>query len=217
MADGKFSKGEAIKFGWEVMKNNLLFFVAILLITWIAQSIFSVPGSIAWSGHFVFYPIFSIISFVIGIFVAMAYIRICLGFCDGKEADFSDLWTSYPLFFSYLIGSILYGLIVLVGFILLIIPGIIWAIKYSMFGYLIIDRDMPPVAALKKSGEITKGAKWNLFLLGLLFLGIVILGALVCVVGLFAAIPTVMVAHAFVYRKLVTSVREEMPAELSKD
>jgi uncharacterized membrane protein len=92
------------------------------------------------------------------------------------------------------------------------VPGIIWAIKCPMFGYLIIDRDMPPVAALKKSVEITKGAKWDIFLLGLLFLGIIILGVLACVVGLFAAIPTVMVAHAFVYRKLASSAPQEMPA-----
>jgi uncharacterized membrane protein len=209
MAESKFSMSEAIKFGWEVMKNNLLFFVAVLIITWIAQGIFSVPNSFGWPGHLVFYPFFSLISLVIGVFVGMAYIRISLGFCDGKEADFSDLWAGYPLFFNYLIGSILYGLIVLGGLILLIVPGIIWAIKYSMFGYLIIDREMPPVAALKKSGQITKGAKWDLFLLGFLFLGIVILGALVCLVGLFAAIPTVMVAHAFVYRKLAASAPQE--------
>jgi uncharacterized membrane protein len=216
MAESKFSMGEAVRFGWEVMKNNLLFFVAVLIITWIVQGIFSVPSSIGWPGHFVFYPFFSIISMIIGVFVGMAYIKIALGFCDGKEADFSDLWTGYPLFFKYLIGSILYGLIVLGGLILLIVPGIIWAIKYSMFGYLIIDREMPPVEALKKSGQITKGSKGNLFLLGLLFLGIVILGALACVVGLFAAIPTVFVAHAFVYRKLVTSALMEEPAMLNQ-
>ncbi len=205
----KFSRGDAIHFGWEVTKDNLLFFVLILLITWAVQAIFQAPN-MARVGHYIIYPFFGLIGLVISIFIGMAYIRISLRFVSGQKADFSDLWASYPLFFKYLVGSILYGLIVLGGLILLIIPGIIWAIKYQFFGYLIIDKEMAPVAAIKRSGEITKDSKVNLFVLWLAFLGITILGALACVVGLFAAIPTVMVAHAWVYRKLDSQVADEM-------
>lgn len=204
----RFDRGEAVRFGWEVMKNNLLFFVVVLLIAWALEAIFSIPH-MGWHAFFFISPFFALINLVISIFIAMAYIRISLRFVDGEKADFPDLWASYPLFFNYLVGAILYGLIILAGLILLIIPGIIWGIKYQFFGYLIIDKEMPPVAALKKSGQITMGSKWSLFVLALLFLGIFILGLLACVVGLFAAIPTIMVAHAYVYRKLLS----QAPAE----
>lgn len=199
----RFYRGEAIRFGWEVLKKNLLFFVLVLLLTWAVEALFSSPNMAAGRSLFVA-PLFSLISFVIGIIVGMAYIRISLRFAGGEKADFSDLWAGYPLFFKYLVGAILYALIVLAGLILLIIPGIIWAIKYQFYGYFVIDQEMPPVAALRKSGQITKGSKWNLFVLGLAFIGIMLLGALACGVGLFAAIPTVMVAHAWVYRKLAS-------------
>jgi len=210
----RFDRGEAVRFGWEVTKNNLAFFVLILLITWAVETIFSIPN-IGFHRFFVVMPFFGLIQFVIGIFVGMAYIRISLRFVSGETAEFSDLWASYPYFLNYLVGQILYGLIVLAGFILLIVPGIIWAIKYQFVGYLILDKEMAPVAALKRSGEMTKGSKGNLFVLGLIFLGITILGAIACLVGLFAAIPTVMVAHAYVYRKLASQARLETMAAAS--
>ncbi len=46
------------------------------------------------------------------------------------------------------------------------------------------------------------GAKWDLFLFGLLLGLINFVGALVFLIGLFATIPTTMVAYAYVYRHL---------------
>lgn len=205
MAIDRFSKKEAIKFGWEAMKNNFVFFLLFLIVAWV------ISGGISWVGNprigpdHLFFPFFfGILGWVVSIFINMAVIKIGLRMsaAAGATFDVSDTWSAYPFFLNYLVGSILYGLIVLGGLILLIVPGIIWAIKYSFYGYLIIDRAMGPVEALKRSGEITKGHKGNLFLLGLLFFGITLLGAIACGVGLFAAVPTIWVAHAYVYRRL---------------
>ncbi len=32
MANDRFSKGEAIKFGWEAMKNNFVFFLLFIIV-----------------------------------------------------------------------------------------------------------------------------------------------------------------------------------------
>ena len=58
---------------------------------------------------------------------------------------------------------ILYGLIVLAGMILLVIPGIIWAVKLQYFSYFIIDKKLAPIEALKESSRITTGIKWDVF------------------------------------------------------
>ncbi|MEA3324508.1 MAG: hypothetical protein U9Q37_05135 [Euryarchaeota archaeon] len=63
-----------------------------------------------------------------------------------------------------MIGLILYGFIVVGGLILLTIPGIIWAIKFQFFDYLIVDKGLGPIDALEKSSEITRGVKWDLFI-----------------------------------------------------
>ena len=53
-------------------------------------------------------------------------------------------------------------LIVLAGFILLIIPGIIWSIKYQYMIYLVIDKNMGIRESMKLSAAMTDGVKWDL-------------------------------------------------------
>lgn len=219
MADSKFSIRDAVNFSWGAMKNNLGFFIPAVLILWVAgfipgglQSLSAYMGTAAaaiWS------LIFGIISLVVGIFINIAQIRIGLKFCDGEVADFPDMVSDYPRFLDFLVGSILYFLIVLGGFILLIIPGIYWAVRYHFFGYLILDQGMSPVDAIKKSGQMTRGSWWQLFVFWLAMFGISILGLLACCVGLLFAIPVVLVSVAYVYRSLLAAapaVPQEPPA-----
>ena len=88
--------------------------------------------------------------------------------------------------------------------ILLIIPGIIWGIKFQFFSCFIVDKGVGPIEALKRSSVITKDAKWDLFLFNLLLILINLLGAICLLIGLFVTIPTTMVDWAFVYRRLFT-------------
>ena len=133
----------------------------------------------------------------------MGLVKVALRFCDQEKGRFSDLLSQRRLFFKYLFALILYGLIVFGGTLLLIVPGIIWGIKFWFFDYFVIDKKMGPIEALKKSYAVTTGVKWNLFVFFLALTGINLLGALCLLIGLFATIPTTMVAWAFVYRKLL--------------
>jgi len=205
----RFTIGEALSVGWDTMKNNLVFFILALLIAWVVNGIPSGLQGLCYScnsgGLAILGTILAIISFVVGVFVYMAFTRIGLRFTAGETADYADLYLSYPLFWKFLGGYILYGLIVLGGLILLIVPGIYWGIKYHFFAYFIIDEGVGPTEALRKSGEITYGVKWELLLLALAFLGINLLGILACFIGLFVTIPITIVATAYVYRKLLAT------------
>jgi uncharacterized membrane protein len=209
MADSKFSIGDAVNFSWDAMKNNLGFFLPAVLIIWFAGAIPSFFQSLSvymgtalaaiWS------LFFGLVGFVVGIFINMAQIRIGVKFCDGEVADFPDMVSDYQRFLDFLVGSILYFLIVLGGLILLIIPGIYWAVRYHFFGYLILDQGMSPVDAIKKSGQITRGSWWHLFVFALAMFGISLLGILACCVGLLFAIPVIIVSTAYVYRSLLAA------------
>ena len=147
----------------------------------------------------------------------MGLIKIALRFCDNQKAKLADLFSCLPLFFKYLFGLILYRLIVLGGMILLIIPGIIWAIKFQFFDYFIVDKKLGPIEALKQSSAITRDAKWDLFFFDLLLGFINFLGAVCLLIGLFASVPTAMVAMAFVYRKLLAQKETSQALELPKE
>lgn len=205
----KFVISEALQFGWDTTKSNIGFFIGLLIVAGLIQYVPDIVAEIIEADAPDLSLIIRIASYVLSMIIGMGIIKICLRFCDGEKGEFSDLFSCYPLFFKYLIGSILYGLIVVVGLILLIIPGIVWAIKFQFFDYLIVDKGLGPIDALEKSSEITRGVKWDLFIFAIL-LGIINLMGFVCLlVGLFVTIPITLVAMAFVYRKLLP----EMPQE----
>lgn len=134
--------------------------------------------------------------------VNIGLIKVALKFYDHQKADLKDLYDHYPLFLKYILGTFLYGIIVALGIIVLIIPGIIFAVKLQFVPYLIIDKGLGPIEALQKSWALTKDNGFNLFLLGLLLVLINILGALALGIGLFWTVPTTWLATVFVYRKL---------------
>jgi len=105
--------------------------------------------------------------------------------------------------------ALIYVFIVFAGLALFIIPGIIWGIKFMFWPYLIIDKGLGPIEALKESSKITYGNKWNLFLFGILLALIQLLGLIALIVGLFATIPTTMMAFVFVYKKLTSTLQED--------
>jgi uncharacterized membrane protein len=139
---------------------------------------------------------------LIGLFLGMVTTRISLDIFDTGKPDLSRIKELLPLVPSYLVGKILYGLIVLVGLILLIVPGIIWAYMFLYVGYLIIDRQLGPIEALKESRVITSGYKMDLFIFSLVVGVINIVGAILLLIGLLVTIPVTLMASAYVYRKL---------------
>lgn len=198
----KFSKGEAIRFGWSKMKVNFWFFVVLLIIVGVVSSLPSMVGNLFRSIPVIAF-LASIAAFVLSIIVQLGLIRVNLEFVDNKKPKYDDLFYYKP-FINYLLASIVYGLIVGIGFLLLIIPGVILALRLQFFTYLLVEKGVGPIESLKKSWEKTKGNTWNLLLFWLLLAGINILGALALGIGLFATVPTTMVATAYVYRKLTS-------------
>ncbi len=209
----KFSISEAVKFGWNTWKANWKFFLGLVLITFVVSYIPSflnsmVKSSFSQNAQMIgtFGLIIGIVFWVINQLINIGVLRISLDLVDGKRPDYKTLYSQTNFLLRFLGGTILYGLIVTLGIVLLIIPGIIFGIKLQFYSYLIIDKGLGPVEALKKSWEMTKGVKMDLFLFGLTLMLVNFLGLLALVVGLFASIPTTMVAAAYVYRKLSPKV-----------
>lgn len=217
MSVKRFSMGEAVNFGWDTMKKNIGFFIGILLTSWIACGVPQFIGGLFQESVPALSIVFQLVSTVIQILVTIGLTKICIQFCDGKVPKFSELFSNMHLFLKVFAASILQALIVLGGLILLIIPGIIFSIKLQFVTYLVVDKGMGPVEAVKRSWLITKGIKWQLFLFGLLLGVINILGMLVLFVGLFVTVPVTMIAYTYVYRKLEgNDALVQMPAQIGE-
>lgn len=90
----------------------------------------------------------------------------------------------------YFLTNLLTGLIVLVGFIFLIIPGIVFMVWYAFAQYIVINQDIRPIDALKQSKLLVSGYFWpvlgRLFGLMLFFITLQMLVSLIPFVGALA-------------------------------
>jgi len=217
MTTKNFSKSEAIRFGWNTMKSNLAFFIGLLIVGGLLLYVPYIIARRVMEANVFLGVVFYIAYYALTIVISMGLVKTALRFCDKEKGRFSDLFSQYRLFFNYLFSLILYGLIVFGGTLLLIVPGIIWGIKFWFFDYFVVDKGLGPIEALERSSAITEGVKWNLFVFFLMLIGINLLGALCLLVGLVATIPTTMVACAFVYRRLLAQTEIAPASETSSE
>lgn len=104
------------------------------------------------------------------IFFAMI-LSINLAWARGEDHGFKDFWTSpdWTKVGKLILSGIIIWICVLFGLILLIIPGIYFALRFSFYAYAIMDKDLGPIDALSYSWKITKGHAWDLFVFNLYF------------------------------------------------
>ncbi len=196
-----FSPGAAFSYGWAAFWKNVgpmlgitvIILVVSAIISFIGQSTGSIIGSI----------IFSIISFVVGLVLAMGLIRASLAVTNGEKPEFAMLANTDRLA-PYAVAAILFGIGFYIGLLVLIIPGIIFALIFMFHGFVVIDSptEISGTDALKASSELTKGHRGELFLLVLILLGINIVGAILCGVGLLFTYGISAITVAAAYKML---------------
>lgn len=95
------------------------------------------------------------------------------------------------------------SIIISIGMLLLVIPGIIAALSVSMTFYIIADDDSIGVLdAIKKSNEMMNDHKWKLFTLYLRFFGLGIVCLLTLGLGFLWLIPYMQVSVAKFYEDI---------------
>ncbi len=153
----------------------------------------------------VFTVIISVVYLVIGGAVELGCARFHLNLIDGRNASFSDLFSQFSRLGSAVVMYILRGLFTLLWTTLLIVPGIIAIYSYAMAPYIMLeDPNCGGYEALKRSKQMMKGHKMDLFLLGLSFIGWHLLCVLTLGIGYLWLTPYINAARASFYRGLTT-------------
>jgi uncharacterized membrane protein len=145
--------------------------------------------------------IVNLLATIFGFILLMGWNRIALDLYDRGTSEFSRIFVTLPLFITYLIAGLLYGAIVTVGLLLLIIPGIVWCIKYSFFDLMIVDTGCGPIEALTKSGELTYGNKWHLLLFAIIAMALMVV-SIPTLIGPFILTYVLFLSRAYIFRKL---------------
>lgn len=126
-----------------------------------------------------------------------------LNLVRGNEVRVEQMFDGFKNYVPSLVMTILITLAVGFGLVLLIIPGIIIGIGFSMSYFILADNpQMDAVTAMKTSWEMMKGYKADYFIFSLLSILLCILGLIVLVVGFFYVVPIIYAASALFYEKI---------------
>jgi uncharacterized membrane protein len=144
----------------------------------------------------------NLVNQVVGIFLNLGLIRVCLNLVSGKAVDVSQLFGEGRKLVRACIASLIFGIVFAIGLLLLIVPGVYIALRYGQFLYAIVDKDLGIKEAFEYSSTLTKDNRMSIFVYWILAVLVVIAGLLVFCVGVFVAFPIVTIASAVVYRWL---------------
>ncbi len=188
-----FGIGESISKGWQLTKQHfgiLLGAMAIMTVFYVALIAFSSELLVSFVLQLIFF------------YLSIGFLKMSIDIVRSKKPTIVTMFNQYPVILKLIAAYILYALIVIAGYILLIVPGIIWTYKYSQVFFFIVDKKMGPIEALKASGVGTKGVKLDLFLWGFVSQLVLLGGLLALGVGLLVALPVISIGQAYIYIKI---------------
>ena len=132
--------------------------------------------------------------------MAIGLATFSLALARDKEANINQLFEGFNKFGLALAAYFLMVLFIILWMLLLIIPGIIAALSYSMTFYIIADEDsIDAMEAIDKSKAMMDGYKWKYFCLGLRFIGWALLCILTFGIGFLWLMPYMQVTNAKFY------------------
>ena len=126
-----------------------------------------------------------------------------LAIANQKDYSYNQIFTGFKYFFKALFLFLLFNILFLIGFIFLIIPGIIIALMFSQIFYIMADDpETGVIDAFKKSASLMKNKKLQLFGLGMRYFGLFILGVFTLGIWWLWLIPQAYVSFAIFYKEL---------------
>ena len=221
-----FSPTSALRFGWETFKKRPRLFASAFVLVGLAQVVTEGLSRVVdapFGGSESDYAFLgALVSVALNTLISMGVTAFGLAAHDNPETvELSALWRPHP-FWKYLGLTLLFSLIIVAVFLLgfalfaalardagfavavplVVVLGAILALMLLFSGFLVIDRGLGPIQALKESHRITRGYKWSLFGLSLLLVLVNVAGLLALVVGIFVSAPVSLLALTHAYRVL---------------
>ena len=180
---------------WPVFKENLLVIVGSFAIYLLIGG--ALGSSDLWGTGMA--ALTSLIGFVIAGPLVVGFYGILLRSLRGEQAQIPNLFDGFSRFGQAFGVYVLMIIAIVVGFIFLIIPGIIIAVGLWPALFLVYDEDLGVTATLQEAWDMTRGHRLQLFLLGIVLMFVAAIGVLALGVGIFftGAFASLVAAAAY--------------------
>jgi len=163
--------------------------------------------------------IIRVINIILSLAMGLAAGPFALGFAGyflkrvrGQEIATKNIFDGFHLFLKSFLVQFFTQLLVALWTLLLIIPGIVKALSYSMAFYIMYDNPgIESLEAIRRSKIMMKGYKWKLFLLYLSFFGWMILASIPLGIGFLWLFPYMNLTIANFYENLKKHQENNQP------
>ena len=149
--------------------------------------------------------VLSLVNLILGGVIQLGYASYLLKQHDREICETKELFSKFDYFGPGFLQLLLRNIFTTLWSILLVIPGIIKSLGYSMTPFLMVENpDLTAKEAIKLSQEKMMGHKWELFCMSLSFIGWSILATLTGGIGYIFLNPYMNAAYAAFYRDKIS-------------
>lgn len=215
IGNGKLEATRAVSIAWTLFKEHAGVLIGSLILIGVAGEVVrylqEISQTVALHGGagmpqgvrtaFVIFivVVFYLIGQAVQTFLTTGLTNIQLHIARGQRVDFGMLFSGSRWFLKAFLASLLFGIMVLVGTIALVVPGVYLALKYWSYLHFIVDRDCEVMESFKLAGEASNGNMGETLLLVLIGIGLIILGLLMCLVGILVTTPVLTLSYTIAY------------------
>jgi uncharacterized membrane protein len=186
---------------WDIWKPTIIIYIISLIITVLATKIFGDNSN--------YTQLVSTLFSLLLVPAEVGYISYILKLVRDEDYDLSELKVFYNYIGTIIFLYILMAVLILLGCVAFIIPGIILMLAYSMAFYIFADnQDLNIDEYLTRSRKMMEGYKLNYLAFNLSFIGWILLCLLV--IPMIWVIPYIATAQALYYDELKKTNSEEI-------
>ena len=189
---------DAISRAWEAFVKHVGTFVTVTFVFLVLSMLI---GSVDQKSEYG--PLAGIIAIFISFFASYVSIRLALVTVRGGVPMWKDAVTiEWRWFGWYVFASLLSAVVYVVGFTLFIIPGFFLLTRLALFNFALIDEQLLPIGSMKRSWNLTQGHFWQMFVAGIIIVGLNIAGSQLFGIGILISSPLSFLFSAYIYEKL---------------
>lgn len=146
--------------------------VAITLLYSLISAVSVRIANLVFDNNFSFF-----VNIIIASFFGLGYVSFFYKISKEEDTELNELWSKTNRFTTYFLTTLIADILIFLGTICFIVPGIILMLDYSMVYFIMLDHEEYSASeVLRKSREMMNGHRLELFKLELNFLGWMILG-----------------------------------------
>ncbi|XGB41090.1 MAG: hypothetical protein LVS60_12045 [Nodosilinea sp. LVE1205-7] len=192
--DYEFKMGQYFSRGWQIFTaygwQFVLFTLIYLGLSLAVSQVFPETLAVIFN---------NIITPVLGV----GYLCVAFQIARGRPKTFADFFGGFRKFLPVLLTSLVSSLLICLGLILLVIPGIYLAVAYVFAQPLVIDKHLDFWSAMETSRRIITKKWFSFFGLGLLLFLLILVSLMALGVGILVGAPLASCIIAAAYEDIV--------------